>query len=119
VWSFDTAEQRDDMIYQLSPYCKATDEQGVVDFYDMSTAQFCMPLASALALHPKTSFLRWTSLLHWTESAGNAAQAINGRLCFTADDDGDDDDDVEGQPGGQRKSLVGVWIARPAPPSRI
>ena len=78
-----------------------TDEKEVIAFYDETTAKFRIPLASALALHPKASFTVWTSLLSWTLSAGNAARAIeDGRLCPFPEDD---DDVNEAGAGAQRK----------------
>jgi hypothetical protein len=53
-----------------------TDEKGVANFYDKTTATFCTPLASTLALHPKTSMSDWTSLLLWTQSVSNSGYAI-------------------------------------------
>jgi hypothetical protein len=44
------------------------DEGEVAKFYDRTTAKFCLPLASTLALHPTASFSQWASLLFWTQS---------------------------------------------------
>jgi hypothetical protein len=49
------------------------DEKAVASFYDKTTATFCAPVASTLALHPRT--LDWLNLVVWTQS-GNSAYAI-------------------------------------------
>ncbi|KAM6503004.1 hypothetical protein JOM56_002981 [Amanita muscaria] len=60
-----------------------TDEKGVVNFYEKTTAKYCSPLASKLALHPSSSSSGWRSLLNWTPSVPFSADAImDGQLCF-------------------------------------
>ncbi|KAM6500022.1 hypothetical protein JOM56_003036 [Amanita muscaria] len=60
-----------------------TDEKGVVMFYEKTTAKYCSPLASKLALHPSSSSSRWRSLLKWTPSVPFSDYAImDGQLCF-------------------------------------
>jgi hypothetical protein len=51
-----------------------TDEKGVASFYDKTTARFCAPLASTLALHPQAS--EWFSLVMWTTSVPHSGYAI-------------------------------------------
>jgi hypothetical protein len=53
-----------------------TDEDGVASFYDKTTARFCAPLPSTLALHPKASFSQWRSLLVWTTSGPSSSYEI-------------------------------------------
>jgi len=55
---------------------KVEDEKAVADFYNQTTAKYCSPLASTLALHPTASFSQWTSLLFWTQSARSSGYAI-------------------------------------------
>jgi hypothetical protein len=67
-----------------------TDEKGVANFYDKTTATFCASLASKLALHPKISAADWTSLLIWTQSVNSSGYAIMDgelRIFQTASDD--------------------------------
>ncbi|KIL63789.1 hypothetical protein M378DRAFT_163974 [Amanita muscaria Koide BX008] len=60
-----------------------TDEQGVVNFYEKTTAKYCSPLASKLALHPSSSSSGWRSLVNWAPSVPFSADAImDGQLCF-------------------------------------
>jgi hypothetical protein len=63
---FITAQQRETYINNLDTI--VTDENEVASFYGLTTARFCSPLASTLALHPKASFSQWRSLLLWTRS---------------------------------------------------
>jgi hypothetical protein len=52
------------------------DEKGVANFYNLTTARYCVPVASTLALHPKASMSRWRSLLLWTQSVSSSRYAI-------------------------------------------
>jgi hypothetical protein len=63
-----------------------TDEIGVAEFYLRTTATFCLPIASTLALHPKASFSEWFTLLAWSQSRNGAGHAIaDGLLRFRVD----------------------------------
>jgi hypothetical protein len=76
---FITAEQRDIAMGNLDTI--VTNEKAVADFYDATTAKFCSPLASTLALHPKAPFSQWRSLVRWTQSGARSSYAImNGGL---------------------------------------
>ena len=78
---FITARQRKFDIQNLDEV--VTDGQGVADFYHVTTARFCSPLASTLALHPTASFSRWRSLLLWTQSSPPSSYPImDGLLRF-------------------------------------
>ncbi|KIM75565.1 hypothetical protein PILCRDRAFT_13485 [Piloderma croceum F 1598] len=66
-----------------TPQTSTTDENGVCDFYYKTTAKFCSPLVSTLALHPKAPFSRWRSLVRWTQSGVRSSYAIvDGLLRF-------------------------------------
>jgi hypothetical protein len=78
---FITARERNRDIENLSKF--VTDEQGVASYYDKTTARFCAPLASTLALHPKASSSQWRSLVIWTTSVPRSGYAImDGLLQF-------------------------------------
>jgi hypothetical protein len=49
----------------------AKDEKAVANVYDKYAANYCLPLASTLALHPTASFSEWSSLLRWTQSVSS------------------------------------------------
>jgi hypothetical protein len=61
-------EDRDDHVGGISTIMSR--EMPVTQFYQLATAQLCIPIASTLALHPKIG--RWVSLLAWS-MAPNAA----------------------------------------------
>ena len=62
---------------------RVIDEKGV-----QTTARYCSPVASTLALHPNASFSNWLSLVSWTQSVSPSGYAImDGQLCFTKTDD--------------------------------
>ncbi len=78
---FITARQREDDIWTTPP--TVTDDKGVANFYDKTTAKYCSRVASTLALHPFAPFSRWISLLFWTQSVSHSGYAIiDGQLCF-------------------------------------
>jgi len=78
---FIKAEDRERDIDNLSVI--VTDEKGVASYYDKTTARFCAPLASTLALHPQASSSQWRSLVVWTTSAPCSGYAImDGLLQF-------------------------------------
>ena len=88
VDGFFTAKDRERGVRRVEK--TVTDEKGVAKFYDKTTATFCTPLASTLALHPNTSIADWTSLLVWTQSVSTSGYAIiDGelRVFQTASDD--------------------------------
>ena len=59
----------------------AEDETDVVDYYDKTTATYCVRVASTLALHPTSSWKN--SLLKWTKTGPHSNYAIaDGHLCF-------------------------------------
>ena len=59
------------------------DEKGVASYDKKSTARFCVPLASTLALHPQASSSQWFSLVIWTTSVPHSGYGImNGLLHF-------------------------------------
>ncbi|KAM6495989.1 hypothetical protein JOM56_008695 [Amanita muscaria] len=86
---FITVQQR--AAVRRSLPTKVTSEAGVVENYLQTTARYCMPLASTLALHPTASFSQWSSLLFWTVPSDYGI--TDGVLRFI--DEGDDDDDIE------------------------
>ena len=91
VDDFITAKHRKRDVANLRSV--VTDEKGVADFYDKTTARFCTPVASTLALHPKASFSEWRSLLVWSQSGNTAGYAIaDGLLGFISGEDGSEDD---------------------------
>lgn len=59
-----------------------TDEKGVANFYEITTAKYCSPLASMIALHPSSSSSGWRNLLIWTQSFPFSDYAMDGQLCF-------------------------------------
>jgi hypothetical protein len=78
---FITAEQRDIAMGNLDTI--VTDENGVGNFYYETTAIFCSPLASTLALHPNAPFSQWRSLVRWTKSGARSSYPIvDGLLRF-------------------------------------
>ena len=78
---FITARQRKDDIWTTPP--TVTDEKGVANFYDKTTAKYCSRVASTLALHPFAPFSGWISLLFWTQSVSHSGYAIiDGQLSF-------------------------------------
>ena len=78
---FLKAEYRDIVMGNLDTI--VTDEKAVADFYDATTAKFCLPLASTLALHPNAPFSQWRSLVRWTQSGARSSYAImDGLLRF-------------------------------------
>ena len=78
---FITAEDRERDIQNLSWI--VPDENGVASYYDITTARFCTPLASTLALHPQASSSQWHSLVVWTTSVPRSGYAImDGLLLF-------------------------------------
>jgi hypothetical protein len=75
-----------------------TDEKGVMAFYEKTSGKYCTPLASFLALHPKTPYPAWYSLVNFTQSPGSASEAVeDGRLHLATivDDDPSIQADVE------------------------
>jgi hypothetical protein len=78
---FLTAEHRDIAMGNLDTI--VTNEKAVADFYDATTAKFCSPLASTLALHPNAPFSQWRSLVRWTQSGARSSYAtMDGLLRF-------------------------------------
>jgi len=58
-------------------------KQGVAEYYQQTTAQFCARVASTLALHPQASTSGWGSLLVWSQSNRSSHYAImDGELRF-------------------------------------
>ena len=53
---------------------KVLREDGVAEYYNNLTANFCLPVASTLALHP--SYHEWRSRLTWTKEPNKAGYAI-------------------------------------------
>jgi hypothetical protein len=72
VDGFFTAKDRERSVRRVEK--TITDEKGVANFYDKTTATFCTPLASTLALHPKTSIADWT--VCWYGPSQSVAQAM-------------------------------------------
>ena len=66
---------RDFMVDNTVPHI-AKDEKAVTEIYGKTTAAFCVPLASTLALHPKASKDTWKNLLLWTQSVSSSGYAI-------------------------------------------
>jgi hypothetical protein len=67
---------------------------GVAENYNNLTANFCLPVASTLALHP--SFHEWTKCLTWTMEPNKAGWAIaDGVLQLTPSPDDTEVEDVE------------------------
>ena len=58
---FFIAQQRKH--YRKSVDCRARDENAVANFYGATTAKYCLPLASTLAIHPYAPFSEWCSLV--------------------------------------------------------
>lgn len=88
VDDFFTAKERTKILKRVEK--TITDEKGVANFYDKTTATFCTPLAPTLALHPKILTADWTGLLAWTQSASSSGYAIMDgelRIFRTANDD--------------------------------
>jgi len=54
----------------------AMDEKAIAEIYGKTTAAFCVPLASTLALHPRASKDTWKILLLWTQSVSPSGYAI-------------------------------------------
>lgn len=71
---FITAQRRTEDLGNID--VRVGDEKAVADFYNQTTAKYCSPLASTLALHPTASFSQWTSLLFWTQSVRSTGYAI-------------------------------------------
>ena len=71
---FITAQRRTEDLGNLD--VRVEDEKAVANFYNQTTAKYCSPLASTLALHPTASFSQWTSLLFWTQSVHSSGYAI-------------------------------------------
>jgi hypothetical protein len=81
---FITARQREADIWTTPP--TVTDEKGVANFYDKTTAKYCSHVASTLALHPFAPFSGWISLLFWTQSVSHTGYAIiDGQLTFVGE----------------------------------
>ncbi|KAM6501510.1 hypothetical protein JOM56_004524 [Amanita muscaria] len=82
------AQTREDEIPNFSK--RVPDEKAVADFYHLTTARYCAPVASTLALHPKASFSKWRSLLYWTQSSAPPTNyaIMDGLLCFMDKGDG-------------------------------
>lgn len=74
VDGFFTAKDRERGVRRVEK--AITDEKGVANFYDKTTATFCTPLASTLALHPNASIAIWMGLLVWTQSVSSSGYAI-------------------------------------------
>jgi len=56
-------------------------ELPVISFYDKATAQFCLPVASTLVLHPK--YHTWATILQWSTTPNARGFAISdGSLQF-------------------------------------
>jgi hypothetical protein len=71
---FITAQRRTEDLGNVD--VTVEDEKAVAVFYNQTTAKYCSPLASTLALHPTASFSRWTSLLFWTQSVRSSGHVI-------------------------------------------
>ncbi|KIL58786.1 hypothetical protein M378DRAFT_132107 [Amanita muscaria Koide BX008] len=85
---FITAEMREVDMENLAT--RVTDERGVVEAYRQTTARYCSPLASTLALHPTASFSKWRSLVYWTQSAVPSDYGIpHGALRFIDEGNGE------------------------------
>ena len=69
------------------------DEIGVANFYNLTTAKYCAPVASTLALHPRASKSEWCGLLLWTQSVSSSRYAIMGGELQFMDGVADDEDD--------------------------
>ena len=84
---FITAEGQRRNVRKLSKVMR--NETAVADFYHMTTATYCLTVASMLALHP--SYQEWSTLLSWTKSAPSSRYAImEGQLCFLEEGGGED-----------------------------
>lgn len=81
---FITAAQRK---YERRRYARvAKDEKAVANLYDKYAANYCLSVASTLALHPTASISEWSSLLRWTQSVSSGGYAImDGELHFERD----------------------------------
>jgi len=81
---FITAGQRKS---ELRRYARvAEDEKVVANLYDKYAANYCLSVASTLALHPTASISEWSSLLRWTQSVSSSGCAImHGELHFERD----------------------------------
>jgi hypothetical protein len=78
---FITAQRRTEDLGNLDVIVE--DEKAVAEFYNQTTARYCSPLASTLALHPTASFSQWTSLLFWTQLVRSSGYAsMDGVLRF-------------------------------------
>ena len=77
---FFTAEQRELKMYCIE--CTAEDEKAVANFYGATTAEYCLPVASTLAIHPNAPF--WLRLVTWMQSISSSGYAImDGQLSIT------------------------------------
>ena len=85
--TFITAELREFGVERSRRVMK--NEKAVVEFYGRTTADYCLFVASTLALHPSSP--RWGSLLTWTQSAPSEDYAImDGQLVFIEELEDDD-----------------------------
>ena len=76
TWNRMTAKQRKDELATRARV--ARDEKAVVEAYIKTTAEFCAPVASTLALHPNDSDSesKWHSLLVWSTFTHPSGYAI-------------------------------------------
>jgi hypothetical protein len=100
-----------------------TNEMSVAEFYSLTTASFCAPIASMLALHPHLP--TWVNTLIWTVTPSKGAYAIADGTLKTVHNELDDSDDeemkelqslVDNSPMGRLLELIrskitdlGVW----------
>ena len=76
-----TADHREFIIEEMPKVVR--NKQGVAEYYQQTTAQFCARVASTLALHPQASTSRWRSLLVWSQSNRSSHYVImDGELRF-------------------------------------
>jgi hypothetical protein len=85
-----TAIQRKDVVRNIR--VTVSDEMELANYYLQTTAKFCAPVASTLALHPGALHSRWSGLLVWAPSRNLEGYAMaDGRLQFIPDEEGDDE----------------------------
>ena len=70
LYDLPSARQRNSIVRNIDWYI--ADVQAVASFYDKTTASFCAPIASTLALRLPD----WDTLLMWTQSANVSGYAI-------------------------------------------
>ena len=60
-----------------------SNEKGVADYYDKTTAAYCVQVTLTLGLHSNAPFSEWCNLVSWTRSISSSGYAImDGLLCF-------------------------------------